>query len=168
MAIHSSVLAWRIPGTGEPCGLPSMGSHRVGHDWSDLAAAAAAKHGLGGDLQGTHCKQNGSRNGSTLWSQGKEEQPEKEKQPASWLGKSEQEAHRRKFRRGESMPVGWVWLVNQTSWGFWQLTSGCRNTEVNGGPDKNGFGGMIGVNTCLVSMQERWEREEGGGRRIHT
>ena len=42
MAAHSSVLAWRIPGTGEPAGLPSMGLHRVGHDWSDLAAAAAA------------------------------------------------------------------------------------------------------------------------------
>ena len=41
MAPHSSVLAWRIPGTGEPHGLPSMGSHRVGHDWSDLGAAAA-------------------------------------------------------------------------------------------------------------------------------
>ena len=41
MATHSSVLAWRIPGTEEPGGLPSMGSHRVGHDWSDLAAAAA-------------------------------------------------------------------------------------------------------------------------------
>ena len=40
MATDSSVLAWRIPGTGEPGGLPSMGSHRVGHDWSDLAAAA--------------------------------------------------------------------------------------------------------------------------------
>ena len=39
-ATHSSVLAWRIPGTGEPGGLLSMGSHRVGHDWSDLAAAA--------------------------------------------------------------------------------------------------------------------------------
>ena len=37
MATHSSVLAWRISGTGEPGGLPSMGSHRVGHDWSDLA-----------------------------------------------------------------------------------------------------------------------------------
>ena len=36
MATHSSVLAWRIPGTGEPGGLPSMGSHRVRHDWSDL------------------------------------------------------------------------------------------------------------------------------------
>ena len=42
MAPHSSVLAWRIPGTGEPDGMPSMGSHRVGHNWSDLAAAAAA------------------------------------------------------------------------------------------------------------------------------
>ena len=43
MATHSSVLAWRIPGMREPHGLPSMGSHRVGHDWSDLAAAAAPK-----------------------------------------------------------------------------------------------------------------------------
>ena len=42
MATHSSVLAWRIPGTGEPGGLLSMGLHRVGHDWSDLAVAAAA------------------------------------------------------------------------------------------------------------------------------
>ena len=38
MATHSSVLAWRIPGVGEPGGLLSMGSHRVGHNWSDLAA----------------------------------------------------------------------------------------------------------------------------------
>ena len=42
MATHSSVLAWRIPGTGEPGGLPSMGLHRVRHDRSNLAAAAAA------------------------------------------------------------------------------------------------------------------------------
>ena len=41
MAPHSSTLAWRIPGTGEPGGLPTMGSHGVRHDWSDLAAAAA-------------------------------------------------------------------------------------------------------------------------------
>ena len=40
MATHSSVLAWRIPGMGEPGGLLSMVSHRVEHDWSDLAAAA--------------------------------------------------------------------------------------------------------------------------------
>ena len=39
MATHSSLLAWRIPGTGEPGGPLSMGSHRVGHDWSDLVAA---------------------------------------------------------------------------------------------------------------------------------
>ena len=47
MATHSSVFAWRIPGTREPGGLPSMGSHRVGHDWSDLAAEAAV-----GDSEG--------------------------------------------------------------------------------------------------------------------
>ena len=39
MATHSSVLAWRIPGTGEPGVLPSLGSHRVRHNWSNLAAA---------------------------------------------------------------------------------------------------------------------------------
>jgi len=42
MAPHSSILAWRIPGTEEPGGLPSMGLHRVGYDWSDLASGAAA------------------------------------------------------------------------------------------------------------------------------
>ena len=46
MATHSSVLAWRIPGTREPGELLSMGLHRVGHDWSDLPAAAAAALGL--------------------------------------------------------------------------------------------------------------------------
>ena len=44
MAAHFSVLAWRIPWTEEPGGLPSMGSHRVGHDWSNLAAAAADRY----------------------------------------------------------------------------------------------------------------------------
>ena len=48
MAVHSSALAWRIPGMEEPGGLPSTGSHRVGHDWSDLAAAAG---GGGGDVE---------------------------------------------------------------------------------------------------------------------
>ena len=47
MATHCSVLAWRIPGMVEPGGLPSMGSHRVGHDWSDLAAAAATAQSFG-------------------------------------------------------------------------------------------------------------------------
>ena len=43
MATHSGILTWRIPGMEEPGGLPSMGSHRVGHDWCNLAAAAAAR-----------------------------------------------------------------------------------------------------------------------------
>ena len=42
MATHSSVLTWRIPGTEGPGGLPSMWSHRIGHDWTDLAATVAA------------------------------------------------------------------------------------------------------------------------------
>ena len=43
MATHSSILAWRIPGTGDPGGLPSMGSHRVGHHWRDLAAVSRSE-----------------------------------------------------------------------------------------------------------------------------
>ena len=50
MATHSSVLAWRIPGTGKPGGLPSLGSHRVRHNWSDLAAVAAAAYWAPTDL----------------------------------------------------------------------------------------------------------------------
>ena len=62
MATHSSVLAWRIPWTEEPGGLPSMGSHRVGHDCSNLAAAAASlrsqQEGLaGGPVIKTPCSQ---------------------------------------------------------------------------------------------------------------
>ena len=47
MATHSSILAWRIPGMGEPGGLLSMGSHKVGHNWSDLSAAAAGFYYIG-------------------------------------------------------------------------------------------------------------------------
>ena len=57
MATHSSVLAWRIPGMGEPGGLPSMGSHRVGHNWSDLAVAVfCILHPLGLFILLYNCK----------------------------------------------------------------------------------------------------------------
>ena len=62
MATHSSVLARRIPQMGEPGGLPSMGSHRVRHDWRDLAAAAAAAET--GESTSTACQ-----NFSSLWTQ---------------------------------------------------------------------------------------------------
>ena len=71
MATHARVLGWRIPGTGEPGGLPSMGSHRVGHDWRDLAAAAAAAaalmsgEGNGNPLQYS-CLEN-PRDGGACW-----------------------------------------------------------------------------------------------------
>ena len=61
MATRSSVISWRIPGTEEPGGLPPMGLHRVGHDWGNLAAAAAcyqevpfslSAHGAGVEQEG--------------------------------------------------------------------------------------------------------------------
>jgi len=58
MATHSSILAWRIPGTGEPGGLLSMGLHRVWHDWSDLAAAAGLKIAFQGSLTATKQQSN--------------------------------------------------------------------------------------------------------------
>ena len=54
MTTRSSVLAWRIPGTEEPSGLPSMGSHRVGHNWCDLAVVAAADLTLPLEVWSTH------------------------------------------------------------------------------------------------------------------
>ena len=54
MAPHSSTLAWRIPGTGEPGGLPSMGLHRVRHDWSYLAAAATTQIHTSPNVQFLH------------------------------------------------------------------------------------------------------------------
>ena len=69
MATHSSVLAWRIPGTGEPGGLPSLGSHRVRHDWSDLAAAAAsALWGFPGGSMVKNPPANAGDMGSIPWS----------------------------------------------------------------------------------------------------
>ena len=62
-ATHSSVLAWRVPGTGEPGGLPSMGSHRVGHDRSDLAAAAGRLSGFNGIPGGSDSKESAYKAG---------------------------------------------------------------------------------------------------------
>ena len=56
MAPHSSTLAWKIPWMEEPGGLPSMGSHRVGHDWSDLALALSLHPSS--DLPSLWCKMN--------------------------------------------------------------------------------------------------------------
>ena len=67
MATHSSVLAWRIPGTGESGGLPSMGSHRVGYDWSDLAAAAAAAAAGSWSLEGLILKLKRQYSGHLMW-----------------------------------------------------------------------------------------------------
>ena len=63
MATHSSVLAWRIPGAAEPGGLLSMGSHRVGHDWSDLAAAGSPR-GFPGSSVGKESACNAGDSGS--------------------------------------------------------------------------------------------------------
>ena len=63
MATHSSVLAWRIPGTGEPGGLPSMGLHRVGHNWSNLAAAAAVEVAVTKTVYTSSCKMDREESG---------------------------------------------------------------------------------------------------------
>ena len=71
MATHSSVLAWRIPWTGEPGGLPSMGSHRVRHDWSDLAASFLTIHAAQQCFHSANSDQHmlRTRHGTTDWFQ---------------------------------------------------------------------------------------------------
>ena len=87
MATHSSVLAWRIPGTEEPRGLLSMGSQRVGHDWSDLAAAAAAAWA---SLVAQLVKNPPAMRETWVWSLGWEDPLEKGKvtTPVFWPGES--------------------------------------------------------------------------------
>ena len=72
MATHSNVLAWRIPGIGEPGGLPSMGSHRVRHDSSDLAAAAAVRQEKEIKIQKFRLKSNSEGGGEKNKSEGVE------------------------------------------------------------------------------------------------
>ena len=67
MATHSSVLAWRIPGTGEPGGLPSMGSHRIGHDWSNLAAAGFYLKYSWNNYQHIHCTNKWKKKSRYFW-----------------------------------------------------------------------------------------------------
>ena len=76
VATHSSVLAWRIPGTEEPGGLLSMGSHRVRHEWSNLAAAAAATHIYGIQRDGTNnpmCRAAKETQRTNFWTQWEKE-----------------------------------------------------------------------------------------------
>ena len=54
MATHSSVLAWRIPGTGKPGKLLSMGSHRVGHDWSNSSSSSKPRYNIGRQTDFVH------------------------------------------------------------------------------------------------------------------
>ena len=75
MATHSSVLAWRIPGMGEACGLPSMGLRRVGHYWNDLAAALPLGSKIGmfilksGDFRFLQNLQYGNNGCTPTWQQ---------------------------------------------------------------------------------------------------
>ena len=96
MATHSSTLAWRIPGTGEPGGLPSMGSHRVRHDWSDSAAACLFSYGLPG-LDGKE---------SACSMEDPDSIPGSERSPGE----------------GNGNPLQYSWLENPMDRGDWQAT----------------------------------------------
>ena len=118
MATHSSVLAWRIPGMGEPGGLPSMWSHRVGHDWSNLAIAAAWRlyHILWKDW----CW---SWNSNTLATWCKE--LTHLKRPWCWERlKAEGEGDDRGWDGWEASPTQWTWVwVGSRSW-WWTGRTG--------------------------------------------
>jgi len=107
MATHSSVLAWRIPGMGEPGGLPSMGSHRAGHDWSNLAVAAARHHQA-------HSQNKGLSRASPAHP------------PAWWKAGEGSQSQKQAIAAPERhyLPnCKQVSLLTKTSWDFGQLTS---------------------------------------------
>ena len=119
MTTHSSTLAWRIPGIEEPSELPSMGSHRVGHDWSDLAAAAVAA----------------SPFPSATWRTGRISlQPKlQERFPHSWVewGKKawswvlhpwEESERKRRFAQVDPQPGEWPGQATDWSSQFWDPT----------------------------------------------
>ena len=88
MATHSSVLAWRIPGMGEPGGLLSMGSQRVGHDWSDLAGAAAGVTNFkrcGLYIWQSKLWENGSRKNSHVYLNIKQNSAKTEVNTTTWI-----------------------------------------------------------------------------------
>ena len=101
MATHSSVLAWRIPGTGEPGGLLSVRSHRVGHDWSDLAAAAAAGTGLKrmGSVVTEHKKGNEAKRRHGRLTTRKPEEIRERISPCPWLPSA----------RWSFLPLDYLW-----------------------------------------------------------
>ena len=103
MATHSSVLAWRIPGMGEPGGLPSVGLHRVGHDRSYLAAAAASLV-----FTSTHPKLITKNNRDFLIRREAWSTPGKQKVPVSqmWPSVNEEREIGRQYT-SVSLPLGW-------------------------------------------------------------
>ena len=114
MATHSSVLAWRILGTGEPGGLPSMGSHRVGHNWHDLAAR---------QLMAT-------RSSILAWKIPCSEEPDRLQSIRSQRARHDWVTNRHKARNFFFFFVficlfGWVLVVTQMLWSAWaQLPQG--------------------------------------------
>ena len=131
MATHSSVLAWRIPEMREPGELPSMGSHRVGRDWSDLAAAAA-QYSMRGPWE--HKKQEKKRKVNSLWETvqdsrggkiwlGFEGRVRVRKERAVWTGGGE---------AGESVRETWGASRSQRPWFGWKISEshGCNVKEL--------------------------------------
>ena len=122
MATYSCTCAWRIPGMGDPCGLLFMGSHRVGHNWSDLAVAAAAwwpKRPFRTNIQkrcpfhhrGLECK---SRKSSNNWSN---------RQVWPWSTKqSRAKANSFAKRTHWSLPMHWTLFQQHKTW-FYTWTS---------------------------------------------
>ena len=173
MATHSSVLAWRSPGTGEPGGLPSVGSHRVGHDWSDLAAAA------GQALVGIHKQKNKIKKlqcyellqypclENPMNSMKKQNGMTQEDEPPGWqvsnmlLGKSGKRApERMKWlgqRRNDTQL--WMWLVvNVKFWIFIGRTAAENETPVFWPPDVKRW--LIGKDS---DARKDWRQEEKRG-----
>ena len=148
MAPHSSTLAWKIPWTEEPGGQQSMGSLRVGHDWSDLAAAAAVFHcGFPGSLVGKESACSERDPGST---------PGLGRSPGEWNGKPlKYSCLENSMDRG----AWWASVHGITRVGhYWSdLAAAANNASVK--KKKNNTGRIMAAWSSLSSKQQLWFRK---------
>ena len=118
MAIHSSVLAWRIPGTGEPGGLPSMGLHRVGHNWSDLAQHSTKVYAC---INMVPCQ---------VIQEGSAEEAGAELHITGWVGCEQYKGPSGKHA-SKSISISWMWWLIQLARAKGPFVKKDKNRKIN-------------------------------------
>ena len=165
MATHSSILAWRIPGTGDPGGLSSMGPHRVVHEWSDLAAVLSTLLGLQHLCLLPLCLTKMVLDEETIFLGGKISGFNNVLHiiPVSWLYK----------RRRASLTSYWIYSFSFNSCALFSFPVGTGNPPANSGDVRDEVlipgsgrppGSQSGTRSSILARRIPWTEEPGGPR----